>query len=124
MPVDPPFRVYRDRLTALSQGLALWNPDPPRRSPRRNPHLSEKICDGVSIGDVGYLFKGTFIRLFNVMLPWDDPSNRTFGDPEPYRPLDCGPFDNTLGGPFDRVEHYSRCVSADTNASSLQADDE
>jgi hypothetical protein len=82
---------------------------------------SQKIYNNVSIGDVGYLHEGTFIRMFNVMLPWDDPSNRTLGQPEPYEPLDCGPFANTLEAPFRQVDHYSRFVSADTNADNMQA---
>jgi hypothetical protein len=112
MPVDPhpPFNVYRDQITALSQGLALWNPNPPKR-----------IYNNVSIGDVGYLHEGTFIRMFNVMLPWDDPSNRTLGVPEFYEPLDCGPFTNTLEGAFDKVDHYSRNVTAEQNAGNTQA---
>ena len=110
MPVDPPFNVYRDELTSLSHGLALWNPNPPK-----------DIYNNVSIGDVGYLQKGTFIRMYNVMLPWDHPSNRTLGIPEPYEPLDCGPFARTLKEHFDRVDHYSRFVSAVTNDDYMQA---
>jgi hypothetical protein len=106
----PPFNVYRDQLSALALGLALWNPSPPKH-----------IYNNVSIGDVGYLQDGTFIRMFNVMLSWDHPSNRTLGHPEPYEPLDCGPFANNLGGPFDKVEHYSRHVSAETNAGNVGA---
>ena len=94
-----PSDVYWDQLSALSHGIALWNPDPPN-----------KIFNNVSIGDVGYLHEGTFIRLFNVMLPWNHPSNRTFGDPKPYESLDNDPS-NTLEEHFDRVEHYSRNVS-------------
>jgi hypothetical protein len=110
MPVDPPSTVYRDQLTALSHGLALWNPDPPKR-----------IYNNVSIGDVGYLQEGRFIRLFNVTLPWDHESNRTLGEPEPYDRLDCGPFTNSIEARFDKVDHYSRFVSAETNAGNLQA---
>ena len=100
MPIDPPFNVYRDQLSALSQGLALWNPNP-----------LKKIYNNVSIGDVGYLHEGTFVRMFNVMLPWDDPSNSTLGKPEFYQSLDCGPFSNSLQSNFDKVEYYSRHIS-------------
>jgi hypothetical protein len=109
MPVNPPFNVYRDQLTALSHGLALWNPKPPK-----------KFYSNVSIGDVGYLHKGTFIRMFNVMLPWDDPLNKTLGDPEFYEPLNCGPS-RTLEDNFDRVEHCSRYVSIEGNVGNMQA---
>ena len=110
MPVDPPFTVYRDQLTALSHGLALWNPDPPK-----------KIYSNVEIGDVGYLHEGTFIRMFNVKLPWDHPSNGLLGKPEPYDPLDCGPFTNTIEAHFDKVDHHSCFVTAETNSGKFQA---
>ena len=110
MPVDPPSTVYRDQLTALSRGLALWNPTPPK-----------EIYEKVSIGDVGYLHEGTFIRMFNVTLPWDHPSNRSLGEPEPYDLLDCGPFTNTIEAHFDGVDHYSRFVTVEANAGNFHA---
>ena len=91
----------------LSHGIALWNPDPPN-----------KIFNNVSIGDVGYLQAGTFIRVFNVTFPWNHPSNRTFGDPKLYEFLD-NDSSNTLEEHFDRVEQYSRNVSAEVNASDI-----
>ncbi|SRR6266849_7159476 len=103
MSVDPPFTVYRDQLSSLSHGLALWNPDPPN-----------KIYH-VSVGDVGYVHEGTFIRMFNVMLPWDDPSNGILGIPEPYDRLDLGPFVNIRESRFSRGEYYSRSVTTETN---------
>jgi hypothetical protein len=111
MPVDlpPVSKVYQDQLTTLSLGLALWNPNPPK-----------KIYDKVSIGDVGYLHEGSFIRMFNVMLPWSHESNRTFGQPEPYESLDWGPYANTLERQFDGVKHCSRDVSVETNAGDRQ----
>ena len=99
MPVDPPYNAYCDELTSLSQGLALWNPNPPK-----------DIDNNVSIGDVGYLKEGAFIRMFNVILPWG-----------PYESLDYGPFTKTLKRHFDRVEHYSRSVTAETNDGNIQA---
>jgi hypothetical protein len=85
MPVDlpPVSKVYQDQMTTLSHGLALWNPSPPK-----------EIYDKVTIGDVGYLHEGSFIRMFNVMLQWSHESNRTLGEPEFYESLDCGPFAN------------------------------
>ena len=105
MPVDPPFTVYQDQLSTRSHGLALWNPSPPKR-----------LYNKVSIGDVGYLHQGIFIRMFNVTRPWDDPSNRLVGRPEPYDPLDGGPFTNTIEAQFDEVVLISRFVTAETNA--------
>ncbi|KAI0270907.1 hypothetical protein BGY98DRAFT_231174 [Russula aff. rugulosa BPL654] len=101
MPVDTPFTVYRDELS-LSHGLALWNPSHRKR-----------IYDGVSIGDVGYLYEGTFIRMFNVTLPWDDPSNRLFGAPESYDLL-YGPLGYTTEHRLPEV-FTSRFVTAETN---------
>ena len=102
MPVDTPFTVYRDELS-MSHGLALWNPS-----------HRKMIYDGVSIGDVGYFYEGTFIRMFNVTLPWDHPSNRLFGAPESYYDL--------LYGYTTRTELHlpgevftSRFVTAETN---------
>ena len=106
MPVDlpPVVKVYQDQISTPSQGLAIWNPSP-----------LKETYDKVSIGDVGYLQEGSFIRIFNVILPWSHQSNRTFGEQEPYESLDCGPFPNTLKRQFDRVKHCSRHVSAETN---------
>ena len=112
MPIDPPFAVYRDQLTALSHGLALWNPSP-----------QKQIYNKVSIGDVGYLHEGTFIRMFNARLPSDDPLNRTLGGPdlEDYDPLNCGLFAHTVELPFDNVDYISRFVSAESNSSRIHA---
>ena len=104
------FIVYQDQLTSLFHGIALWNPSPP-----------DRIYNKVSIGDVGYLNQGAFIRMFNVMLTWDDPLNNNRVDLEFFESLDCGPLANTIEAQFDRVDHYSRSVSVETNASNMQA---
>jgi hypothetical protein len=108
MPVEPPFCTYREKLWPLYQGLALWKPSP------------GDLYDRVSIGDVGYVYEGAFIRMFNVRLPWDDESNRQFGIPDPYDPLGFGHL-SIRREAFENVEHYSRCVSRDENANNLQA---
>ena len=110
MSVDPPYNVYRDQLTSLYHGLPLWNPNP-----------LKTIYNHVSIGDVGYVHEGVFIRMFNVILPWDHESNRTLGKPEPYESLDCGPFPTVLDVPLKTQERYSRNVSAETNDSNARA---
>jgi hypothetical protein len=112
MSVDlpPASNVYQDQMTTWTHGLALWNPNP-----------LKEIYDQVSIGDVGYLHEGSFIRMFNVMLPWSHESNRTLGEPEPYQSLGCGPFANTIKRRFDRVSQCSRYVSTKTNAGNRQA---
>ena len=112
MPVDPPFTVYREQLRSLYHGLALWNPDPPKR-------IFNNVSN-LSIGDVGYLQEGTFIRMFNVTLPWDHESNRTLGVPEPYDRLDLGPFSNVRESNFSAGVYYSRSVTPEANAGGFQ----
>jgi hypothetical protein len=78
MSVHQPSNIYREQLSSLNQGLALWNPKP-----------VENVYEHISIGDVGYLLEdGAFMRLFNVTLPWDDPSNRLLQVPEEYKRLE------------------------------------
>jgi hypothetical protein len=88
----------------------LWNPNPPK-----------EFYDKVSIGDVGYVREGEFIRLFNVMLPWDHKSNTILGKPDEYEPLSCGPFANISKRSLDKGEYCSRYVSTETNAGNNQA---
>ena len=76
MSVDQPFNIYREQLSSLYHGLALWDPKPVENLHKQPGH--------VSIGDVGYLDNGAFMRIFNVTLPWDDPSNKLLGEPEKY----------------------------------------
>ena len=73
MAVDQPSIIYREQLSSHHHGLALWDPKPVENLYRQPGH--------VSIGDVGYLDNGAFIRMFNVTLPWDDPSNNLLGEP-------------------------------------------
>jgi hypothetical protein len=98
MPVDPPFDVYHKHLSFLSQGCALWNPNPLKR-----------IYDRVSIGDVGYIDEGAFIRMFNVTLPRDDPSNGSLGEPIFYDRLNFG-GDLIRRTTFDAANYCSSSV--------------
>ena len=75
MPVDQPSNIYQ-QLSSHNHGLALWDPKPVENLYKQPGH--------VSIGDVGYLDNGAFMRIFNVTLPWDDPSNRLLGEPGKY----------------------------------------
>lgn len=112
MLLDPPFTVYQGELSALSHGFAVWNPSPPKNT-----------YNNVSIGDVGYMYEGTFIRMFNVTLPWDHPSNGFLGGQvEPYDPLDYDPSRNTINVRFAKVDYYSRFVTAVINGGNLQAE--
>lgn len=101
MQQDIPYGLYREELTSLGHGLALWNPNPPKHS-----------HGNVSISDVGFIREGTFFRMLNAILPWDHKSN---GKPGPFKSLDCGPFANITENPLVE-EHHSRRVET-TNAS-------
>jgi len=74
--VNSPPNIYREQLSSKDQGLALWDPKPVEGLFNDSPH--------VSIGDVGYVDRGVFIRIFNVKLPRDDPSNTLIEIPEEY----------------------------------------
>jgi hypothetical protein len=95
----PPHDVFRDQLANLFYGHALWVPD-------LNPFHQQ-----ASIGDVGYIRDGRFVRMFNVLLEWDHASNRTFCVPEQYTPLDMGPFVNIRKSKFYKGPYYSRHVT-------------
>jgi hypothetical protein len=86
MPVDQPFSIYREQLSSHYHGLALWDPKPVEHLFKQPGH--------VSIGDVGYLDNGAFMRMFNVTLPWDDPSNELLGKPGKYEPIKPTYFSN------------------------------
>ena len=106
MSIDRPFDIYREQLSSVYRGYALWNPNP-------------DLYDHVSIGDVGYVCEGAFIRMFNVTLPWNDESNRLLsGEPPGYDPLPSGNFRRE---DFDKVDYYSRHVSREENANNAQA---
>jgi hypothetical protein len=108
MPVEQPSNIYREQLTSLYHGLALWKPNP-----------AEDIYNQVSIGDVGYISsEGIFIRVFNVTLPWDDRSNRRLAEPEPYDPLTLASITREN---FGKVDYYSRHVSREENSGNIQA---
>ena len=108
MPVEQPSKIYREQLTSLYHGLALWKPNP-----------VEGIYDQVSIGDVGYISsEGIFIRMFNVTLPWNDRLNRRLANPEPYDSLSPA---SIIRENFSKVDYYSRHVSREENAGNIQA---
>ena len=103
MSVDQPFNIYREQLSSLYHGLALWNPKPVENLHKRPGH--------VSIGDVGYLDNGTFMRMFNVTLPWDDPSNKLIGNPEKYEHIELCYHDNVRNDEIRDGEYYTPHVS-------------
>jgi len=108
--VGKPWDVYQKELSSLQHGIALWDPRP-----------VGALYDRVSIGDVGFINEGHFYRMFNAILPWNDPSNTRLGEPEPYPPLDLGPFPNTRSRTLAKGDYYSRNVSARDNSDNPQA---
>ncbi|PIL29922.1 hypothetical protein GSI_07832 [Ganoderma sinense ZZ0214-1] len=65
--------VYAQLLSLRGHGLPLWEPEPTR-------------FGEVLIGDVGYMQNGGFFRLFNSILPAEDPVNLG-GVPQDYKQL-------------------------------------
>ncbi|KAN0136358.1 hypothetical protein V8E53_005726 [Lactarius tabidus] len=110
MPLPQPhYSVYREQLTSLYHGHALWEPDP------------ANIYEKVSVGDVGYVREGYFFRMFNVLLGSDHPSNRIIGEPDPYEPVDLGPFVNVRVSRLSRGDYHSRYVSTQEHNIGVQA---
>ena len=70
------YDIFREQLAAKYPGFghALWDPEPTNTD---RP---------VQVGDVGFIRTGKFHRLFNALLPADDPSHE-FGVPEDHEPL-------------------------------------
>ncbi|KAF8265211.1 hypothetical protein EI94DRAFT_366055 [Lactarius quietus] len=66
------YDIFRDQLAIRfpAYGHALWEPSP------------GDLYDVASVGDVGYISEGRFHRLFNILLPADDPSHQNFGVPD------------------------------------------
>ena len=109
MPVKHPFNIYREQLWPLYHGFALWKPNP-----------VEGNYNHVSIGDVGYIYEGGFIRMFNVTLPWDDESNKTLGEPCHYDRLSSDSF-AIRRETFGKVDYYSRRVLREETVGNTQA---
>jgi hypothetical protein len=105
MPVDQPFNIYREQLVSQYHGHALWDPNPVQglfTDPGR-----------VSIGDVGYLDDGAFMRIFNVKLPRDNPSNEFIEIPEGYKPLEREHFHNIRRSEVHQEEYHSHVSKVD-----------
>ena len=104
MSVGEPFNIYREQLSSLYHGLALWQAKPLENLFKKPGH--------VSIGDVGYLDNGAFMRMFNVTLPWDDPSNSLLGKPpDKYDRIEPSYSGNVRTYEIREGEHYSPHVS-------------
>ena len=111
MPTNEPWNVYREQLSSLYRGIALWEPEP-----------VEDLYDKVSIGDVGYVHEGFFYRMFNVRLPWDDPLNQKISKdpPEHYEAMDADLF-AIHKTRFKKGDYYSPKVVRHKNTEYKQA---
>jgi hypothetical protein len=96
------YDIFRDQLAIKypSYGHALWVPSP------RNPDRP------VQIGDVGFIRRGKFHRLFNALLPADDPSHE-LGVPEHHEPLVPALSDHLDTGILGRNNYCSAGVSVE-----------
>jgi hypothetical protein len=70
------YDIYREQLANLYHGHALWEPG------------TGGQYDRVSIGDVGYIRRGQFLRLFNILLSADHPSHKLIGVPVGFETLE------------------------------------
>ncbi|OCH93175.1 hypothetical protein OBBRIDRAFT_832829 [Obba rivulosa] len=73
--MSTPETVYVNQLFPLKHGLPVWNPDP-------------DVEGEVRIGDVGYMHRGTFCRVFNAMSDPTDPDNAECRLPQDFVKLD------------------------------------
>jgi hypothetical protein len=71
------YDIFRQELATRYPGYghALWEPSP------------GPLFPPVEVGDVGFIRRGKFHRLFNALLPADHPTHRNFGVPEHHEPL-------------------------------------
>ena len=109
MTIEQPSHIYQEQLSSIYHGLALWKPNP------------EGLYGRVSIGDVGYVNEGAFIRMFNVTLPWDDVSNKTLGDPFHYDPLSSDSSQSAVRTLANPTTTPAECPERTTLTTSMQS---
>jgi hypothetical protein len=96
------YDIFREQLAIKypSYGHALWEPCP------RKPETP------VQVGDVGFIRGGNFIRLFNALLPADDPSQE-LGVPEYHEPLVLNMLDHYNRSSLNHNNYCSDGISAE-----------
>jgi hypothetical protein len=94
--------IFREQLAIKYplDGHALWEP---------RPRYPDKP---VQVGDVGFIRKGKFCRLFNALLLENDPSHE-FGVPEYHEPLVPNMSNHLDRGSLARNHYCSAGVSVE-----------
>ncbi|KAH9165399.1 hypothetical protein EDB89DRAFT_2233439 [Lactarius sanguifluus] len=94
------YSTFREQLAIAHPafGHALWEPDPGQYAP-------------VQVGDVGFIRDGKFHRLFNALLPANDPSHESRGTPEYHEPLQLRLRDHIDPGTLSPNNFYSYGVN-------------
>lgn len=102
------YDIFREELGIKypAYGHALWEPSPGGR------------YTAVEIGDVGFIREGYFHRLFNILLPEDDPSHGD-GVPQNHEPLELRSSTNT--GTLQPNNFRSKSVSVVSDQHRMQA---
>lgn len=88
------YDVYATQLYSVGEGLALYEPDPAGR------------YDRIRNGDVGFVQRGFFHRLFNIFADEEDPINRE-GVPAHFSPLGTQYRTTVERGPLTGAIHSS-----------------
>ena len=101
----PECDIFREQLAIKYPlyGHALWEPSP------RYPNKP------VQVGDVGFIREGKFRRLFNALLPENDPSHEC-GVPECHEPLVPSLPDHLEIRSLARNHYCSTAVSVEPDA--------
>jgi hypothetical protein len=98
------YNIFRDELGSKypAYGHALWEPDP------------GGLYDYVEVGDVGFIRKGRFHRLFNALLPEGHPkqSSRV---PEYHTPLEPNMDTHIVTSILDPNDFCSREVTVESD---------
>jgi hypothetical protein len=99
------YDIFRHHLSVKypAYGHALWEPSPE----------PEYLCPAVEIGDVGFIREGRFYRLFNVLLPAEDPSHENYGVPEYYEQLTFRMRNHIIPGTLSPNNFYSARVTSE-----------
>jgi hypothetical protein len=105
------YDIFRHHLVMKypAYGHALWVPSPVDSSP------------AVEVGDVGFIREGRFYRLFNVLLPADDPSHQNFGVPEYHQRLTLRMTTHINSGTLSPNNFCSSGVAASESSSKVLA---